>query len=238
MKYVAVGIVRPERIALTLPQQVWKKENHEYTIACINSQLFITMNDPRIDGYKTAQYTAEHMGQVFVNAIGFLVGCDYKVEITQVIDEANNFQISSVQRQEVISELTAETLWQEFADILTLTRTDIWLRFAIHDFTNAITDIVGGSILCYRAIEGLAKAFTLPGAKKTNWESMNSTLNSDQETMQRLVTDFAMPLRHGNWSELKPMSDTERGEMLSFTKRLICNYIVWSKTQSAAIPIE
>lgn len=236
MKYVAAGIVRPERVALTLPQQVWKTKDHEYTIECINSQLFITLNDPRIDGYKSAQYTAEHMSQVFVNAIGFLVGCDYKVEITQVIDEANNMHIPSVQRSEVISELTAEALWQEFSDILKLTRTDMWLRFAIHDFTNAITDVNGGPILCYRAIESIAKVFTTPSAKNTNWEAMNTALANDKEIMQALITDFAMPLRHGSWSELKPMSDDERGEMLKFTKELICRYILWSKKQKAATP--
>jgi hypothetical protein len=185
------------------------------------------MTHSEIDGLNSAQYTAEHVAQVYVSTFGFLVGCDYRVEIIQVIDEDKNVQIPSVQRQEIVSELTSDALWREFTDILILTRKNVWLRFAIQDFTSAITDVIGGSILCYRAIESLAKAFTLPGARKTNWDGMNSALNNNQQSMERLITSFAMPLRHGSWSELKPMNDIERGEMLSFTKNIICKYISW-----------
>lgn len=232
MRFIATGLVHPERAAVDIPLQTWNNENGKVSVSCVKSQLFVVLEDTRVDGYRSAQVTAEHIAQLFVSSVGFLLGCSYKVEITQIIDEENNSYVCSVQRPELVFDVEHHVRDNLFVELTILMRDDLYLRFAIQDYTHAITDHIGGSVLCYRAIESLKKSLNGGAEKNTGWPVLHKALDTTESDINEIVLRFSKGLRHGNWAPFVSMSHEERSKMLEFTKQLITKYIIYSQKKS------
>lgn len=228
MKFFAIGRVYPERADVNISKIEWEKEGSKISVFCRSSQLFVVLDDPRVAESSSAHATAEHVCQVFVSALGFVLGCAYKVEITQVVDEDFETIVVGVQQPEVSFGLKDEAVGDMFAPLLERSRHDLFLRFAIHDYTSAIVDKLGCAMLCYRAVESLAKSLSGGGTGNTNWSPMHSKLGTTKDEIEGTITVFAKPIRHGNWAELKPMSIQERMNALLLTRSIIVRYLDYS----------
>lgn len=234
MKFIAIGRVHPERAAVDIKEIVWEFEGSKISVSCMCSQLFVVIDDPRVVDCLSAHGTAEHLAQVFLSSLGFLLGCGYKAEITQIIDEGNNSIVVGVQRPEVRFDVADDAFNAMFDEVIGLVRKDLYLRFAILDYTSAIVDKVGGAMFCYRAIESLAKSISKGGPVNTNWTPMHEALSTSKDIIEEAITSFAKPVRHGNWAEFKSMTEEQRVNMLRLTREIITKYIVFRSGLSSS----
>lgn len=229
MKFIATGRVHPERADVHFKEVKWELGESKISVSCVSSQLFAVIDDPRVSDYLSAHGTAEHVAQIFLSSLGFLLGCGYKAEITQVIDADQNSIVVGVQEELVRFDVGGETFGTMFLEVLQLARNDLFLRFAIQDYTNAITDNLGCAMLCYRSIESLAKSISGGGTSNTDWAPMHKALGTNKDMIENTITTFAKPIRHGNWSELTPMTSEQRVNVLQLTRSIISHYIDFSQ---------
>jgi hypothetical protein len=226
MKFTAVGRIHPERTAVYIDTIRWQKESSTLTFRCDASQISIQVDDDRINNLISAHGTAEHIAQNFASTLGFLLGCSYRAEITQIIPEEHHPFTFGVQREELKFSFSEEDFNAAFSELINLVRHDMPLRFSIQDYTQAINDKLGCAMYCYRAIESIAKSIGGNTRKgNTNWPPLHETLNTSAEEMTSKVTSFAKIVRHGNWNEFKSTNEQQRLDMLLLTREIICRYI-------------
>lgn len=227
MRFRAIGRVHPERAALTFNTIKWGRPGREVLVSCTYSQIYAVIDHPGVDGADSAHHSIEHAAHSIVSAAGFLKGCSYATEIIQLIDDQDQSYIFGVQHPEVAYDVPQEILNQRFEELTILIQKDIFLRFAIGDYTNAITDYTGGAMLCFRALESLAKSIGKTGVADTKWEPMHKALGTSKKLIQDKIGCFAKPERHGNWAEVRTNSD-QRTIMLTYTRDVISKYIEYA----------
>ena len=234
MKYVALGRVHPERACVHIPTQTWENETGKVSFTCGASQIHITLEDPRVSNYLSAHGTAEHIAKTFISALGFLLGCSYTVEISQVIEADEPFVIG-VQQEHLIFTSSGDQIAALFDELTPLIRHDLFLRFAIQDYTAAIADKLGCALFCYRAIESLSKSIGLTNNDRKNWAALHSALGTTPEPIYTLIKDFADPVRHGGWTTMKQPTEQDRLEMLKLTKDFLTRYIHFKQTGQSIV---
>lgn len=232
MKYIGVGRVHPERASVYINHIEFPSEHGLVTFFCGASQINIMLDHAHVHDFLSAHATMEHIAQVYVSAIGFALGCGYRVEITQVTDENNNIYVIGVQREEVSFEQEEQ---QAVAAVAAeIARKDLHFRFAMQDYTNALVDHVDCAHLCYRAIESIAKAVGKTRDKNTNWMAMHAALGTNREMIDSTITDYAATARHGDWGKFKSTSNDQRVEILKLTRSILTAYINY--VQSLELP--
>lgn len=227
MKYVAAGRVHPERVGVHIPKTIWEREKGSISFECAASQILVMIDDPRVDNHWSAKYSAEHVSGIFISVLGFVIGCSYAVEITQVVDDEGILLVPSVQMPELVVATNNIDIGTKIDSFSELARKDISFRFALKDYVAAIGNVVEGAFLCYRAIESLSKALSPGLTDGAGWKSLHKALVTDKASIDKYVTNYAKPIRHGSWVELAPMNQDQRVEMLSFTRELIEKYIAY-----------
>lgn len=232
MKFIATGRVHPERAEVNISQFFESNEVASIRMYVGASQIVIHIDDPRIECVRSAHTISEHYAQAMVSSLGLANGCGYTAEITQILDYEFGVQVIGVGEEE----LASEEHDMVFNNALRLTFRDPFFRFALLDYTSAITDKLGCANSCFRVFESLAKAIDGSKRDKYNWEQFHLALGTDKATIDRLVKNFADPVRHGNWVELADMTWDNRAEMLVFTKDVLIRYIAYAldKLQSEA----
>jgi hypothetical protein len=182
---------------------------------------------PSVDGFVTAYLTAEHHAQIVVAALGFSLGSGYSVELVQITEEDGTPRVFGVRPSQGIG--GGETLGfnphlSTFNLALDLARRDIFFRFALRDYTNAIAEATDCATYCYRAIESLKAAFNLRTGID-GWQVMHDALGTDRATIEATVKIYADPVRHGNWVAARPTNSQNRWEMLLLTRNILTAYL-------------
>jgi hypothetical protein len=236
MKYIATGRVHPERACVRFDKVVWQHDDSMISVECGASQLLVVIEDPRVNDYRSAHGTAEHIAQTLLSVLGFVLGCGYKAEITQVVLEGDNLVVVGVGQEELKFDVPDELRNSMQLETVALVRKDLYLRFALLDYCNALVDATGCAFLCQRSVESLAKSISKADSGNTDWKPMHAALHTDKKTIDLHITDFAKPVRHGNWAEFKPMTNEQRVGALKLTKELITRYIVYVQTGQVILP--
>ncbi|MCS3472443.1 hypothetical protein M2401_006207 [Pseudomonas sp. JUb42] len=200
-------------------------------MSCDCSQIYAVIDRADVNDVDSAHHSIEHVAHAVVSAAGFLFGCSYSTEIAQVINDSDQTCFYGVQDLDVAFKESNEQLTQKFNELTELVRKDIYLRFAISDYTTAITDHVGGPMLCYRALESLAKSLGNTGIDDTDWRPMHKALGTTKDTIVNMVGQYAAPVRHGNWIEVGSDRDQRRA-MLLFTRDVLAKYIEYSRNMA------
>ena len=228
MKFTGIGRVHPERVSLYINHIEVPSKHGRITFFCAASQVNITLDHADVHDWLSAHATMEHIAQVYVNAMGFALGCGYRVEITQVTDENGNIYVIGVQRDE----LSFERVEQQAIAALTaeIARDDLHFCLAVQDYTNALVDYLDCASLCYRAIESISKAIGKSKNDNANWNTMHAALGTNRKTIDSTITEYAATARHGNWNEYKSISHDQRIEILKLTKSVLFTYMNYSKS--------
>lgn len=220
MKFTAVGRVHPERADIFFSKITWQSESSgSVSIACESSQLCVSLDDSRIDGYVTAFVTAEHIAQTVVSSLGYSLGCGYSAEIIQVIEDSGESHCFGVMAEN----LRFEDHNPVFSSALGLARQNLYFRFALQDYTRALTEHTDCAFFCYRVIEAIKSSFAAR-SQGGGWAEMHTALGTNEETITSTIKAFADPVRHGNWFALPQTTAQQRNDMLSLTRSVLETY--------------
>ncbi|SRR6266498_1207029 len=221
MRYIATGVVLPERAAVrfdTITASIPDKGT--ITASCDASQLFVSVDIADLDGYVAAKLVAEQFAHVVVSALGFSLGCHYSVEIVQVVEEPPAAHVFGVN----VENLTYHPHEPMFVRAYLLASEDLFFRLALRDYTRAITEAVDCPTYCFRAIEALKSGFAFRGAAD-GWTAMHAALGTDRDTIENTVKRYADPIRHGNWIAAASTTSATRNAMLVLTRQILEGYM-------------
>jgi hypothetical protein len=225
-RYIAFGRVHPERADVrftTIPLGIGSGGKAQ--VFCDSSQLTVVLMDCDLDGYLSAHIAAEHFASLVTNALGFYLGTGYSVELIQIIEDDGTPHVIGARP----SGPKGETLGfpdnqQLFEQVLRLSATDMFLRFAVGDYVRAITETGDCATYCYRSIESIKSAFAFKAAVDS-WQPMHDALGTNRESIEQTVKRFADPVRHGNWIELPTTTGAQRYAMLELTRNILLSYM-------------
>jgi len=227
MKYIATGRVHPERADVTFGPVRWHiPARGSVAASCESSQLTVSLDLPEIDGFISAYIVAEQFAYIAVGALGFALGTGYSCELIQVIEEGGAPHVFGVRpsygpEKATLGFADHQTTLQEAFSLATK---DVYFRLALRDYLRAITDAQDCATYCYRAIESL-KTSLASAAGDRSWSHMHSALGTDEDTITKLVKDFADPIRHGNWTNARASSVEDRWQMLKLTRDILFRYL-------------
>lgn len=221
MKYTGVGRVHPERASVYISTIATMSEHGLVNFRCDASQIFITIDLPKVTDVRSAHATMEHIAQTYVNALAFGLACGYTAEITHVADSNQNFVIGVQEESLVFADKEFELVVTGAVD---LALDNIFFRFAVQDYTKAITDYIDCPYLCYRAIESLSKSFG-QDKDKSNWAAMHAALGTSRDSIDKHIKPFADVLRHGRWEKAGGSTHEQRIEALKVTRDFLLRYM-------------
>lgn len=227
MRYVVTGRIHPERADIRFSTVEWQIPNDGRVVAsCDSSQITICLELSSIDGWITAFIAAEHFAMIIVGALGFSLGSGYSVELIQVTEENGTPHVFGVRPTGLTPEQTlgfdphGHVLNRAFE----LANANIFFRLALRDFLRAITDPTDCATYCFRAIECIKSAF-ISKTGKDRWDDMHAALGTDKATINSTIKDFADPIRHGNWVNVKPTDGETRWRMLLLTRDTLLKFM-------------
>ena len=229
MQYRIFGRIHPERVGAWLAPQVWQSaEGHSFTLSCDSSQLIVCADFATNMGHLDAFILAEQVAQAVVSALGFALGTGYSVELVQVVSETGEVQTFGVRPGNLHFEPSDPVLLQAAE----LAKKDVFFRMALRDYARAMSQTIDCAHYCYRAIEAIESAFAA-ATGGDGWLTMHTALGTTKEEIKATVQDYADPVRHGNWSAVKPSTALERNSMLLLTRDILTRYMRWKEKEAA-----
>jgi hypothetical protein len=226
-KYVITGRVQPERADISFGRVEMKLDEGQSAVAsCDSSQITVTLNMPKLDGWIAAMIVAEDIATIMIGALGFSLGSGYRVELIQVTEEDGTPHVFGVRPSDPTSggTLGVEPQIEVFNRAFRLSGHNLFFRLAIRDYLEAITDFRDCATYCYRAIEGIKSAFVMKSGVDS-WDEMHKALGTDRHSITSTVKNFADPVRHGNWIEAKRTDKFIRWRMLAMTRDILVKYL-------------
>src|SRR5436305_1855323 len=137
MRYIATGVVLPERTAVTFgPITRSAADGGTITASCDSSQLFVCLELPAVDGYVSAKLAAEQFAHLVVSALGFSLGSHYSVEIIQVVEDPPAPHVFGVRAENLMYAPYEPMFERAFG----LASEDVFFRLALRDYVRAITE--------------------------------------------------------------------------------------------------
>lgn len=220
MKYTVIGRALPERANIQFEEITWRSSAQiAVSVKCEASQVTVTVDDTRVDGDISAFVTAEHIASTIVSCLGFALATSYSVELVQLVGDSGT---------QVVGKRIEGLMFDEpggiFERATMLARLDLHFRFAVSDYTAALSRPIDCGFLCYRAMESIKSSFG-SAQGRTPWEVFHQALGTNQAEILEKVKSFADPVRHGNWEELPQTSAAQRFAMLSLTRDILERYL-------------
>ena len=227
MKYTVIGRVHPERANIYFDQiELSGPGRAKITLRCDSSQLTVIVDHPEVDGWRTAQLTAEDAAMIIVASLGFSLGCGYSVEVIQSVDENGRAQVVSVKPdgKELGEHLGFDNHVSEFNRAFQLAAQNIFFRLALRDYTRALTETKDCGTYCYRVIEAIKSALSTEKDLDA-WDTFHKNMDTNKEQIETVIKQFADPVRHGNWIEAKSTDHFQRWDMLKLTRDVLVQYL-------------
>ena len=227
MNYLCTGRVLPERSDVSFSRVELRLSDGCHAIAsCEASQITVALDHTSLDGWIAAQILAEEVANLLVGALGFALGSGYSVEMVQVTEPDGTAHVFGVRPsgEPPRETLSVDPQQDSFNRAFRLAGRDPFFRLAVRDYLNAMTEVADCATYCYRAIEGIKASFV----HKTGvdrWDEMHVALGTSRVEITSKVKDFADPVRHGNWINLKPSNKFQRWKMLCITRDILVSYL-------------
>jgi hypothetical protein len=203
--YLLVGVVHPERadINVDYTKLVFPDNTADIYFSIYKSKIAFTYKSEKelsINQLATFDCFAEEQVRVVIDSLGFLMGCGYDVEITQLIDTVNDrHYVFGVQKDCLKNlHLIEKHSPHELIQLYSTSGAGLILRRALADLRMAIRLEGDAPFYCYRAIECLSFFFISDkGNKEQAWQLMREKLSIDKEVIMN-IKNLADPIRHGN----------------------------------------
>jgi hypothetical protein len=236
-KYYLSGIIHPERANISISeieQTLWLKDGGKYgslKFNIYNNQITATLEiENEMEDIPTIRNNVKSVIETAVNALGFLKGYAYDVEITKIFDE--NLGVTKIYGIEIpaLEERNKEKDLSQVGRILDLCSgiDGLYLKRCLSDLSMAIKHAEDTPFYCYRALESLkqyfGEIFSINDDDK-QWEKMAKELDCN-ETDTKEIREYAFPARHG---VPKPIQDEQRKQFFLKTWEIVEKFIEYRK---------
>lgn len=231
--YTFFGKVLPERSNVTIPQIARRLIQPDTGIDGI---LTVSIDLAQV----TARFTA--IGEIVdlltlrnylhdairveLDILGYVNGCGYDLEITQVADSLGNPPIVFGIGIPVLASESRSADLEKVINLFQDSRGNC-LRLCLADLREAIREPRDTGFFLYRAVETLMQSFrtdSTGAGKRRAWESLRSELLISEDKVRRLE-EVASSFRHG---ETRYMSDSEKAELFPIAWEIVGEYIKYA----------
>jgi hypothetical protein len=235
------GVVHPERASLSVSNiNSTIVDADGRTKATITLNIYANQVTAAVDSEVSDLYTLRNLVRSeteFVTSVaGFLFGYGYDVEITKVFDpQLKDTRVFGIDIP-IVSERTKgrdTTALLNAIVPLCYGPDAVYLRRCLTDLSAALRRLDDTAFYCFRALESLRQSFGEGRTEREQWEAMAHATGSSKDAMEPLRR-HAFPARHG---PPKPLTGEERGELYTFTWRIVERYIDYRLKQSGTTPI-
>jgi len=234
-RYTFIGVVHPERAAVSIGPVVWSLEADH---AGISGTLTVSINVSQIsavfdssqkvqDPFTLKNYIDDAV-RVIVDAFGYIKGCGYDVEIVQMVGPKD-------EEGPIVFGVGIPALEGRQADSTALLklvaiykdRRGSYLQRCLSDFREAIRSPRDTGFFCYRAVESLRQFFVAEGASNNgeSWKQLREAVNVDRDEID-FIKQFADPVRHGGD---KAVTGVEREDLFRKTVKIIDGFIAFAE---------
>ncbi len=238
--YILTGRVIPERALIDIKEFIFSilmsdgVPKGELSIEVIRSQIFVRfVASSKVQNIYTLRNIVEDATRALLDVAGYFNGYGYDAEIVQMVDlntsKNHVFGIDVPILADVCKEvgLTINDIF------VALQKTDgYYFRHALADVREAIKSPQDTGFFCYRAIESLKNCYAtrnrVSSDKDDAWELFREKYSISKEQIMDIKT-FADPVRHGNYTQVKSISDEERGKIFKNTWDIINKFILNEK---------
>jgi hypothetical protein len=233
MKYFATGRILPERANAVLPFIGHSiPDIGTIEMYCDASQINMTLELlPHVTmGEHSAFILLKNHARIIASCVGFATGSNYTAELVSITGPENKPAVYGVRIDElrVGNDIITDT--KIMCEMLQFCGNNFFMRFAIQDYTTAITNEVDLPFLCYRAIETVSNYFrteeSVMGAKdekKKAWQKMHKELGTKKEEIDEIKHE-ADKLRHGSYHELSVSTLENRVRFLKITREVLLRF--------------
>jgi hypothetical protein len=234
MQYTFFGKIHPERYNVSIPGVEMKmrfpENGIEGVLRCYieMSQVSATFQcDEPVANVHTLKNYVEDAIRVALDALGYVLGYGYDLEVTQMTDsEGSRPVVFGVGIPAVKN--SAETAGISLDNVIELQRDyrGEQLQRCLSDLREAVRSPKDTGFFCYRAVEALRQFFVCEkGAKddKSSWEMLRSDLDVVKSDIDK-IRDVAKPVRHGGGVL---MTDEQRAEIFTLTWDIVNKFILY-----------
>ncbi|AVO35430.1 hypothetical protein [Ottowia oryzae] len=234
LQYLLQGVVLPERAQLSLGfslgfSQTTSHADSEAHISIILNQIAVTVESSHEWDIFDLRNVVLNLVRGQLDAIGYLIGHAYDLEITRVInlersiDYVFGIDMPCISCRGQPIDLAASLI--ELRGKLTGFR-GIFLHRCFADLVSAMKNAEDTGFYCYRALESLrhhcAAAHDLSNnSKKAQWEKFRQVASTDRESIEHIKA-AADPARHG---EAVGITGERRAKLLTATWNIVDSYL-------------
>lgn len=224
----------PERAQLSLAfslgfSHLTSGADGEAHVSIILNQIAVAVESPHEWDIFDLRNVVLNLVRGQLDAIGYLVGHAYDLEITRVInrelsvDYVFGIDMPCIASRGRTNDLTA-SLTELRGKLVGLQ--GIFLHRCFADLVSAMKNADDTGFYCYRALESLrhhcAAAHDLSDKSKTvQWEKFREVASTDRDSIDQIKA-AADPARHG---EAADISSVRRGELLTATWIIVDSYL-------------
>lgn len=233
-RYFFHGVVLPERAQLShgisldfshIASGVSGKAN----ISIILNQVAVTVESPNEWDIFDLRNVVVNLVRSQLDAIGYLVGHAYELEITRVVNhELSVDQVFGIDMPCIAGRERSGELGESFTELLPKLQGSrgVLLKRCFADLASAMRNADDTAFYCYRALESLrhhcASTHGLSDAiKQLQWDKFREVLAIEKGVIDPIRV-AAEATRHG---EAVAVTGTERVELLTATWRIVDSYI-------------
>ncbi|MBE9006276.1 hypothetical protein IQ259_14725 [Fortiea sp. LEGE XX443] len=228
--YTFFGKVLPERANVTISQIAYRliqpdtgiDGNLIVSIALSQVTARFTASNEIADLLTLRNYVHDAI-RVELDILGYVNGCGYELEITQVADSLGNQPIIFGVGIPVLADENRSVDFEKVFNLFQDSRGN-YLRLCLADLREAIREPRDMGFFIYRAIEALMQSFRTDDSKRGKqqaWESLRSELSVSEDSIRQLEK-VANSFRHG---DTKYISDAEKGELFKIAWDIVDKYI-------------
>jgi len=198
------------------------------------SQVSVMLNTETVNvDLHTLKNYMEYIVRNLVDALGYLSGCGYDVEITSVTEPDGKQTVFGVGILELGETKRERPL--EFPKLIEVINKSQHLRRALGDLREAIRSSSDTGFFCYRAIECIRQSFKREEDGKDDspsWERLRDALCIDRSWINYLIK-FAKPQRHG---ETPYMSGKDRDSAMQHAWKVVDRFCVYVQRGFQKLP--
>lgn len=193
--YTFFGKVLPERVNVTIPQITYRliqldtgiDGNLTVSIALSQVTACFTASSEIVDLLTLRNYVHDAI-RVELDILGYVNGCGYDLEITQVADSVGNPPIIFGVGIPILADENRSVDFKKVFDLFQDSKGNC-LRLCLADLREAIREPRDMGFFIYRAIEALMQSFRTDDSKKGKqkaWESLRSELSVSEDSIRQL----------------------------------------------------
>lgn len=245
--HILTGRVLPERATIDIGQlrfqivETSDVSQGDLSVEIVHSQIFAKFTTAgAVANIFTLRNIVEDAVRALLDIVGYVHGYGYDADIVQYIppeEAGTSSYVFGINIPAIADSCTQAGVSVDAVLAAVAKQNGYYVRQALADVREAIKNPNNTAFFCYRAIEALKNGYGHNRGESVNsdaaWERFRNHYALSKDTIMQ-IKSFADPIRHGNYAETPPMSDSDRATIFKDTWNIINQYVV-GQTDSAPV---